>query len=141
MAATKTPLWFWIVSVLFLLWNATGIFNFLGQLMMTKEMLQALPLEQQELYTHFSWWVKLAFGTAVIAGAAGSIALLAKKAIAKKMFLISLLGIFVQTTNNLYHSFGTDLFGTIINWFVVLILTTVLAIKFCDYSLKRGWVN
>lgn len=141
MTTTKTPIWFWIVSILLLLWNATGILNFLGQLMMTEEMLQALPLEQQKLHTHFSWWVKATFGIAVTTGTIGSIALLARKSIAKKMFLISLLGIFIQTSNNLYHSWETALFGTIINWFVVLVLTTVLAVKVCDYGLKKGWIK
>lgn len=68
MTTAKTPLWFWVVGALLLLWNATGIFNFSSQIMMTEKMLLTLPIEQQELFAHFSWWVKAAFGMGVFGG-------------------------------------------------------------------------
>jgi len=33
------------------------------------------------------------------------------------------------------------LFGTVINWFVILVLSTVLAIKLCDYSIKKELIK
>ncbi len=141
MTTTRTPLWFWIVGTLLLLWNATGIFNFISQLMITEEVLQTLPLEQQELHTHFSWWVKAAFGMGVFGGTLGSISLLAKRALAKNLFLISLAGILIQTSNNLYYSWGGATFNTVVIWLVVLVGITLLALRLCDYSMKKGWVK
>lgn len=138
---TKTPVWFWVVSIIFLLWNGIGILNFIGQLNMTPETLANLPQEQQDLFAHITWWTQVAFGIGVIGGTLGSLGLLLRKASAKTFFFISLAGIFIQTSNNLYHTWGTELFGTVINWFVVLVLSTVLAIKLCDYSIKKGWMK
>lgn len=141
MTTAKTPLWFWIVGALLLLWNATGIFNFSSQIMMTEKMLLTLPIEQQELFAHFSWWVKAAFGMGVFGGTLGSIALLAKKLIAKNLFLISLVGILIQTSNNLYYSWGTATFNTVIVWLVILVSITFLALRLCRYSLNQGWAK
>lgn len=118
-----------------------GILNFIGQLSMTPETLASLPQGQQDLHECFYWWVKAAFGLGVIGGALGSLGLLFRKASAKTFFFISLAGIFIQTSNNLYHTWGTEWFGTVINWFVVLVLASVLAIKLCNYSMKKGWMK
>lgn len=42
----KPPVWFWIISVLALVWNAMGIMAYLGRAFATDEMIAALPEEQ-----------------------------------------------------------------------------------------------
>ncbi|MBN2868591.1 MAG: hypothetical protein JXK08_07965, partial [Flavobacteriaceae bacterium] len=49
--AQKPPIWFWIVSVIALLWNAMGVMAYLGQAFLTEEALAAMPPEQQEIYS------------------------------------------------------------------------------------------
>ena len=141
MNTIKITFWYWIVSVIFLLLNGVGILNFIGQLNITTETLSNMPQEQQDLFVHTTWWTQVAFGMGVIGGTLGSLGLLLRKSSAKTFFFVSLLGIFIQTSNNLYYTWGSDLFGTVINWFVLLVLSTVLAIKLCDYSIKKGLIN
>ena len=85
--------------------------------------------------------MKAAFGMGVFGGTLGSISLLAKRALAKNLFLISLAGILIQTSNNLYYSWGGATFNTVVIWLVVLVGITLLALRLCDYSMKKGWVK
>lgn len=45
--STKPPVWFWIVAIVALLWNALGIMAYLMRAYLTDEAIAALPQEQQ----------------------------------------------------------------------------------------------
>jgi hypothetical protein len=60
-SSSKPPTWFWIASILGLLWNALGVFAYLGQAYMTDEMKAALPEEQLQLMESTPAWVTAAF--------------------------------------------------------------------------------
>ncbi|VAW11040.1 hypothetical protein MNBD_BACTEROID03-2112 [hydrothermal vent metagenome] len=92
----KPPIWFWIVSVLALLWNLLGVMAYLAQVNMTDETLAALPEAERALYENQPIWATMAFAIAVWGGALGSLALLLRKRWARAVLLISLIGIIVQ---------------------------------------------
>ena len=73
MNTIKVPVWYWIVSVIFLLLNGMGILNYIGQLNTTPETLSNMSQEQQDLFAHNKWWTQVAFGMGVIGGTLGSI--------------------------------------------------------------------
>ena len=89
MNTIKVPVWYWIVSIIFLLFNGMCILNFIGQLNMSTETLSNMPQEQQNLIAHTKWWTQAAFGMGVIGGTIGSLGLLLRKSSAKTFFFIS----------------------------------------------------
>lgn len=95
------PKWFSRVSIAAVVWNLLGLLAFIMHMMMTPEMIAALPAEEQVLYQDFPLWATIAFALAVIAGTLGSALLVSKKASAKPVLIVSLLGVLVQN----FHSF------------------------------------
>ena len=71
MSSSKPPVWFWIVSVVALLWNMLGVIAFVGQMMMTPDMLAQLPEAQRVQIEARPMWATIAFGIAVFGGAIG----------------------------------------------------------------------
>lgn len=102
---------FWVIGIVALLWNLSGVYFYLQQAYMTEEDLLALPLEQQPLYENIPAWVTGAFAIAVFGGTLACILLLMRKKLATPLFLISLLAIIVQTTYNVFMSKAMEVYG------------------------------
>ncbi len=64
----KTPIWYWIVASILLIWNLMGILNYIQHMTITNEMLQQMPENQRILYADFPEWVQIAFAVAVFGG-------------------------------------------------------------------------
>ena len=78
---------------------------------MTEEDLAALPVEQQPLYENIPAWVTGAFAIAVFGGALACILLLIRKKLATTLFLVSLLGVIVQTSYYVFMSDTVEVLG------------------------------
>lgn len=92
----KTPVWFWIIAVLALLWNGAGVGAYADDITMSASDFARLSIEQQNLLAHRPYWASAAFAVAVIAGFFGSVMLLLRKPIAVRLFLLSLIAVLVQ---------------------------------------------
>lgn len=69
MTTNKPPVWFWIVSVIALIWNALGVFAYLGRAFATDEMIAQMPEDAQaEFLMEFPAWYTAAFAIAVFVG-------------------------------------------------------------------------
>ena len=77
--SVKPPIWFWLVSVIALLWNLMGVFNYLNQAYNQEALLEAMDQAQREVFEGIPAWATAAFAIAVFAGAIGSIGLLIRK--------------------------------------------------------------
>lgn len=141
-STNKPPLWFWIVSIAALIWNLMGVMVYLGQAYMTDADLAALPETEQALYANVPAWVTAAFAVAVFGGALASITLLLRKKIAKTLFIISLIGIVVQMSYNLFMSDVMEVYGPggMIMPIMVLIIGVYL-IMFSNKSIARNWIS
>ena len=77
------PKWFWIVSVVLLLWNLMGlaVFGIMMTMIGNAEAMTAANLndEQQALINAAPSWVNISFAVAVIFGVLGCIALLMRR--------------------------------------------------------------
>ena len=102
---------FYVISSVALVWNLMGVFNYLGQVLMTDEVLKSLPKDQQLMYQDVPYWVTAAFAVAVFFGTLGAIFLLLKKKVSSTFFILSFVGIFVQMTYGLLISENTDSYG------------------------------
>jgi len=110
-ATSKPPVAFWIVSILALLWNLMGVMAYITTVTMTPEALQALPTEQQQLYTDIPKWATAAFAIAVWGSTLGCILMLLRKRFAVPVFAVSFAGILVQMTHSLVISKSIEVYG------------------------------
>lgn len=95
-AAAKPPTWFWIIGALALLWNTMGLAAYFEFYTISAEDFAALRPEQQDLFANQPFWLTAAFAIAVFAGFIGSVLLLARKRLAVRMFLLSMVAVFIQ---------------------------------------------
>ena len=65
----EIPRWFSVVAWVALVWNLLGVMAFAAQMMMTPEMLAALPEAERNLYENVPMWATIAFACAVLSSA------------------------------------------------------------------------
>jgi len=142
-SSTKPPAWFWIASVLGLLWNALGVFAYLGQAFMTEEMKAALPEDQLQLMESTPAWVTGAFAVAVWGGLLGCIFLLLRKRWAKPVLLVSLIGILLQLGYSFLMTNAIEVYGAVqalVTPALVLIIG-ILLYFFSGIAIKKRWIS
>ncbi|MGB5360436.1 hypothetical protein [Eudoraea sp.] len=140
---TKPAVWFWIVSVLALLWNLMGVMAYLGQAYMTDEMKAEYPSDQLELIESTPAWATAAFAIAVWGGLLGCIALLARKKWAKPVLMLSLIGILVQFAYSFFMTNAAEIYGQVqgvITPLLVIIIGIAL-VQFARIAEKRNWIS
>lgn len=138
----KVPTWYWVVAIIFLLWNLMGIGSFLSQTLMKDELMQSLSVAEQELYNSYPFWTYIAFAIAVFGGTIGSIGLLLRKKWAKTAFIISLVGIIPQMTYGIFFTKTSEIYG--VGGLVMPVMIIVVGFFLVWYSSsvsKRGWLN
>ena len=139
---TKTPLWFWILSIIFLLWNLMGIGSFVAQVLMTPEALEALPKAERELYDSYPSWTYIVYFIAVIAGFLGSLGLLLKKRWARTLFIVSLLAVIIQMGHSLFVANALKVYGNqALILPIIVTLVCIILIWFANFCAKKPWYN
>ena len=111
-SSAKPPVWFWIVSVIALLWNGSGVYMYLIQAYDTESYRAMYTAELLEMAHNTPSWVTAAFAIAVFAGLLACIGLLLRKKWAKPLFLVSLIGAVVSNAHHLFMSKAIELGGT-----------------------------
>lgn len=138
----SVPRWFWVVGAIALVWNGMGVNAFLLQITMSPETLNALPAGERALYEDVPTWAMAAFAVAVWGGLFGSIALLMRKFLAYPIFIISLIGIVVQMTYNLFMSRAMDVYGPGGAIMPIMVLGIgIYLIWFSKKAAEKGWLN
>ena len=140
--AVKPPTWFWIVSVLALIWNLMGVGAYLADAFVSVEALGEMSQEMRELYEGRPSWVTAAFATGVWFGTLGCIALLLRKKWAVPVFLISLLGVIAQQVYGFFLSNTFEVVGT--EAMILPIVVVVVSIGlwfFARSSAAKNWLT
>ncbi|NMH88284.1 hypothetical protein [Flavivirga algicola] len=129
----KPPVWFWVVSVIALIWNGLGVDGYLGQAYNTERYRNAFSAEELEIATNAPSWITAVFAIAVFIGAIG---LLLRKKWATIFWGISLIAVILQ----MGYAFIN---GKVINlWMTIMII--VFAFIFLWFSRKsrtKGWIS
>ncbi len=141
-ATAKPSTWFWIVSVLILLWGAMGVFAFYTDVTMSEEMLAAMDDYDRAMYLGRPTWFATVYGLATWGGFIGAVALLLRRRLAIVLFLLSAVAVVVQFG----WVFGvTDLIAEKGAWtliFPIFILAiAIFQIWFANLANKRGWLR
>lgn len=136
------PVWFWVIAVLAVLWNALGVMAYLADVNQSPEQIAALSQTMQDLYAARPSWAVGGFAVAVFGGLLGGILLVLKKRIASTVFLISLIGLLVQN----FYWFGMakahQLFPASSHAMPLLVLlVAVFLLWFSRTSAAKGWLS
>ena len=138
----KIPIWFWVVGLLAITWNALGVMAYLNEAYMSPEQFAKLPIEIQELYSKRPTWVVAAFATAVFAGLLGSFLLILRKTFATHFFVLSFIAVSLQHS---YSFFIAKAHTTVTTFNVVMagvVFAIALALMFFSQSRKKvGWLS
>ena len=135
--STKPPIWFWIVSVLALLWNAMGVMAYLYRAYATDEMIASLPAEQQaEFLIEYPAWVTAAFALAVFCGFLGSLSLLIRKKWAYVLLVISAIAAYAQ---HAYIFTNVEVSSYVMP--VLVLIVCIFLIWFAKNTISKHWIK
>lgn len=137
------PVWYWILAVVFLLWNIMGVLSFFAHTFISEEALTNLPENERALYGEYPLWTTIVFALAVFGGTLGSIGLLLRKKWAKTAFVISLLGIIPQMIHNTFFTKSMEIYGPgqAATMPIMVIIFAVFLIWFSNYAIKKNWLK
>jgi hypothetical protein len=138
----KIPVWYWILAVLFLLWNLMGVSQFFMINFMSDEALAELPQAEQDLYNSYPAWINIVFAMAVFGGTLGAIGLLMRKKWARMAFIISLIGIVPQMIHNLFFTKAMDVYGPGSAFMPVMVVVLgFFLVWYAGFCTKKGWLR
>lgn len=137
----KSPLWFWVIAALSLLWNIMGLFSFFGHLFIAEFGWQELAENEIALYQEYSLWTHIVFAVAVFSGFIGSIGLLLRKHWTYTVFLVSFLAIIPQMIHSVFFTSSIEVYGLskAITMPIIVVLIAMLLIWFSKRSVYRNW--
>jgi len=136
-SSTKPPVWFWIISVIALLWNLMGVYAYLFKHIATEEMIAELdPQLQFEMGIEHPAWYTALFAIAVFGGVLGCLGLLLRKKWAYMFFIISFL---CATAQQIYYVMTVE--GTDKVMPILIIIVCVLLIWFSKMSISKTWIK
>ncbi|WP_396590384.1 hypothetical protein [Allomuricauda sp. R78024] len=138
----KPPVWFWVVSVIALLWNLMGVSAYLADAYTSIEQLEQMSQEIRELYEGRPAWATAGFAIAVFAGAIGSISLLLRKKWARPLLILSVLGSIVLNIHTFFLSNALEVMGAnIVIMPIVVIVFGIYLIFFAKKGIQKGWLS
>ena len=136
------PVWFWVISVVALLWYLMDTSAFFMRVSMTEEAIESMPENQQHLYRDMPLWVNIVFACEVFGGTLGCISLLLRKKWALPLFVISLLSVLAQTSNIWFLTDAISAMGApaVVMPLVAIIIGTAL-IFLAKTAISKGWLR
>ena len=140
-SATKPATSFWIIGVLALLWNLSGVMSFFMDGFMSEEALSKLTDEQRALHESYPTLLLIIYGTAVFSGAIACITLLMRKKIAVQLFIISFVAALIQMSYGFIATNSVDAYGTIaLIMPIVVLVFGILLIVYSRNVARKGWI-
>lgn len=138
----KIPAWFWVVSIIMLLWNIMGVGSFFMHTFVSDEALQAMPEAERALYGEYPMWTHVVFAIATFAGLLGCIGLVMKKSWSKPIFMVSLIAIIVQMSHSLFMTSSVEVYGSAAYPMPILVVViAIFLVWFSSNGTKKGWLN
>ncbi|GAL67113.1 hypothetical protein [Jejuia pallidilutea] len=132
----KPPIWFWIVSIIALIWNGMGVNAYLQQAYDTESYRAMYSEEQLEIAANMPAWVTAAFAIAVFAGTVASLGLLLRKSWSVKLWMLSLIAVIVQMGYILINGYASSMGMTI-----MIIVFAFFFVWFARKSEANGWLS
>ncbi|MBB6091317.1 hypothetical protein HNQ60_000163 [Povalibacter uvarum] len=93
----SAPWHLWVVGVMALLWNASGVFLWAGSTFAADAFLEGMPAAHRDYVSSLPFWSTLTWGLGVVGGLVGAILLLLRSRFAVPAFAASLFGAIANT--------------------------------------------
>jgi hypothetical protein len=139
---TSPPVWFWVISIIALLWYLMDMSAFFMRVFMTDDAIKTMPENQQHLYRNMPLWVNTVFAGEVFGGALGCVGLLLRKKWAMYLFVVSILGVLSQTFHVYFLSDAISTMGTpAIVMPLLAILIGIGMIVLAKSAMTKGWLR
>ena len=139
---TSPPVWFWVISIIALLWYLMDMSAFFMRVLMTDDFIKAMPENQQHLYRNMPLWVNIVFAGEVFGGALGCVGLLLRKKWALPLFVVSILGVLSQTFHVYFLSDAISTMGTpAVVMPLLAILIGIGIIVLAKSAISKGWLR
>ena len=140
--STQPKMWYWIVSIIFLLWNIIGVGALAAEFADPAMITADFTPEQLEIYNNRPWWYLPNFGIAVVTGTLACVMLFFKNKLAVPLALICLIAITISTAYEVFFSGSWETLDMAGKGFALFILLMdVLLILFARMAAKRGWIR
>lgn len=139
----KAPAWFWIVTIVLVLWESMGCFTCIEQIRLGAAAMGPVDDWSLRYYAALPVWYNGVYAVATFGGLLGGIALLLRHRSASLLFWISFAAIIVMFG---YAFAATDLVAHK-GWAQVLPFPLFIAgvggisIWFAGFAAKRGWIG
>ena len=140
--AQKPPAWYYVVAALLTAWDAIGCYFCYMQFKLGADAMGDATAYDRALFATLPGWYNYCYAIAVGGATLGGIALLARSAWAKPIFIVSLVAIIVQfgylfaTTDVIAHK-G---FATVVPFPVFIVAVAVFALWFAGFAKRKGWI-
>ncbi|MGJ3647183.1 hypothetical protein ACLB0R_01745 [Sphingomonas sp. GlSt437] len=92
----KAPAWYWVATIILLLWALLGVAAFYAQIRLTKADIDAMPAYDAALLKSQPSWLVYDFALGTITGLVGALCLVIRSQIAMPLYLFSLIGVVIQ---------------------------------------------
>jgi hypothetical protein len=142
-AGVKPPIWFWIVAVLLVLWEAMGCYACYMQFKLGAAAMGPVDDWSLKYYAALPVWYNTVYLVAAFGGLLGGLALLLREKRARILFWISFVAIIVMFG---YAFAATDLIahkglGQVLPFPLIIAAIGAFSIWFAGLSVKRGWTR
>lgn len=136
-------MWFWIVSIILLLWAAAGMFALYAHFAIDAAALAAMSAYDRAYYLALPGWFGFAFALATLPALAGAIAVLMRSIRAYPLYILSLIGVIIQFG---YVLGATDLiavkgFLTAAGFPLFILAMCLVQLWFTRLAIRRGWLG
>ncbi|MFB9053702.1 hypothetical protein ACFFVB_11505 [Formosa undariae] len=133
--SAKLPIWYWIVTGFYLLWNGLGVQQYFIQANNTEAFRSKYTEIQLQEIAEMPTWVMRAYAVAVMFGFLASILLMVRKRFAYPSALTSLIAVIAQMSYVFYVVKPPSLLIP-----VLTLVFSILLLLFSKYSKSKNWL-
>jgi len=140
---TSPPVWFRIVAIVLVLWGIMGIYACYQQFRFGAEAMGPATDYDRALYASLPGWYNAVYAVAVGSGFLGAVALLLRSAIARALFIVSLIAVVVMfgwffATTDVIAVKGA---ATVLPFPIFIVAMAALGAWLGGYAGGRGWLK
>lgn len=139
----RAPAWFRVVGIILVLWGAVGCYACVQQFRLGAAAMGPATDYDRALYASLPGWYDLCYAVAVGAGLLGAIALLARSAVARLAFAVSLIAVVVQfgwlfATTDIVAVKGAAL---VLPFPAFIAAVAVFEVWLAGHARRRDWIS
>lgn len=139
----KSPIWFWGVAILLVLWEVMGCYACYSQIRLGAAAMGPVDDWSAKYYAALPIWYNWVYAVATFGGLLGGLALLLRKKQASILFWISFLAVVMMFG---YAFAATDLIahkglGQVLPFPLFIAAVGAFSIWFAGLTIRKGWIT